>query len=164
MRPSPRWPVSGVPLRETAEACGWAMPLLDGVAQAWDDATAEGAYDAPRAQHHGRRCAPRALGSPRPPAEAHESVEPAPAGSLGECRRPEAAPPHAGGGSGAALRVEHGVSRPPRARPRFCGDGGPAGAPSPVGWRSERLGGANRAAGPPVPPAVAWEEEVQEDP
>src|SRR5215471_19121874 len=101
--------------RGEARTDGGAMPRLYPVAPAWDDATAEGEGDAPRAQHHGRRCAPRAVGSPRPPAEAHESAEPAPAGSLGGCGRPAAAPPHAGGGGGAALRVEHGVSRPPRA-------------------------------------------------
>jgi hypothetical protein len=73
MSPSPIWPVSGVNLQETAEACGCAlalgeartggcaMTLLYPVAQAWDDATAEGEGDAPRAQHPGSRGAPRAL-------------------------------------------------------------------------------------------------------
>src|SRR6516164_11369198 len=124
-----------------ARTRGCAMPRLSPVAQAWDDATAEGEDYAPRAHYHGRREAPRAVGSPRHPAEAHESAEPAPAGSLGDCGRSAAAPPHDGGGGGAALRVEHGVSRPPRARARFCRDGGPSGAASPVGWRSARLRG-----------------------
>jgi hypothetical protein len=73
MRPSPLWPVRGVHLRETVEACGsamapgeartdgGAMPRLYPVAQAWNDATAEGEGNAPRAQHHGSRGAPRAV-------------------------------------------------------------------------------------------------------
>jgi hypothetical protein len=59
--------------RETAEAFGCAlalgaartggcaMPRLYPVAQAWDDATAEGEGYAPRAHHYGRRWAPRAV-------------------------------------------------------------------------------------------------------
>jgi len=43
------------------DAFGCAMTLLYPVAQAWDDATAEGEGDAPREHHHGRRCAPRAV-------------------------------------------------------------------------------------------------------
>jgi hypothetical protein len=73
MSPSPIGHVRGVHLRETADAfgcamalcaartSGCAMPLLYPVAQDWDDATAEGEGDAPRAHHHGRRCAPRAV-------------------------------------------------------------------------------------------------------
>jgi len=73
MSPSPIWHVSGVHLRETAEAFGYAMALCDArtgggaitllypVAQAWDDAIAEGEGYAPREHHHGRRCAPRAV-------------------------------------------------------------------------------------------------------
>jgi hypothetical protein len=73
MSPSPIWPVSGVHLRETADAFGWAMalcaartggwamPRLYPVAQVWDDATAEGEGDAPSEHPHGSRCAPRAV-------------------------------------------------------------------------------------------------------
>src|SRR5215510_15391696 len=120
---------------------GCALPRLYPVAQAWDDAPAEGEGYAPSEQHHGRRWAPRAVGRSRAPAEAHESAEPAPAGSLGDGGRPAAAPPHAGGGGGAALRVEHGVSRPPRARARFCRDGGPSRTASSVCGRAAHLGG-----------------------
>jgi hypothetical protein len=60
MSPSPIWHVRGVNLRATAAAVGSAMalcaartsgcimPRLYLVAQAWDDATAEGEGDAPR--------------------------------------------------------------------------------------------------------------------
>ena len=73
MSPSPIWHVSGVNLKETAAAVGsamalcaartsgCAMPLLYPVAQAWDDATAEGEGYAPREHQHGSRCAPRAV-------------------------------------------------------------------------------------------------------
>jgi hypothetical protein len=73
MSPAPLWHVSGVPLKATAEALGGAMalceartgggsmPRLSPVAQAWDDATAEGEGYAPREPHHGRRRAPRAV-------------------------------------------------------------------------------------------------------
>ncbi len=73
MSPSPLWHVSGVNLKETADAFGCAMALcaartgggamtlLSPVAQAWDDATAEGEGYAPREHHHGRRWAPRAV-------------------------------------------------------------------------------------------------------
>ena len=73
MSPSPIWHVSGVNLRETADAFGCAMalcaartggcamPLLYPVAQAWDDATAEGEGYAPREHQHGSSCAPRAV-------------------------------------------------------------------------------------------------------
>src|SRR5260370_23706613 len=87
------------------------------MAPARDDATAEGEGDAPRAQHPGRRGAPRAVGNPSHPAEAHESAEPAPAGSLGGCGRPAAAPPHAGRGGGAALPSEDRLSPPPPSPP-----------------------------------------------
>ena len=73
MSPSPIGHVSGVHLQETAAAVGCAMALCDArtgssamprrysVAQAWDDAIAEGEGYAPREHHHGRRCAPRAV-------------------------------------------------------------------------------------------------------
>jgi hypothetical protein len=73
MSPSPIGPVSGVNLQETAEACGCALALGDArtggcamtllypVAQAWDDATAEGEGYAPREHHPGSRWAPRAI-------------------------------------------------------------------------------------------------------
>ena len=39
-------------------------------------------------------------------------------------------------------------------RARFCRDGGPSRTVSPIGWRSARRGGADRADGPPGHPAV----------